>query len=142
MSEAPKAKLDLKLVDDAFVAPAGAPPAEQVKGQLAAAIREGIRRNKRANDQANAVMAASHAAALSAAEDAYAKAANGAHKLGYNHGLHKGVWIGLLLMFIAAGTAFAAYTVAILGPTFDAALQTRVQDDVVNTLDRAAGDER
>lgn len=138
MSDRPK----LTLVDEALAAVQHDPRHDRVIRDVLTRFAPSIAKRARQDERdgyatERAEMVAAHAAAIEAAENAYRKAAQTAHRAGHAHGFWKGVGVGGAIAASAVFIGAAWYAGAVMKPAFEAAQQFRMQDQVVNQLDRS-----
>lgn len=97
-------KLDLKVVDDQFIAQPGATKQDQAVGQLAAAIREGIRRQKARAANERSELLAAHAGEISgikqAHQDEMARIAARERAIGH----HRAAWLYAIPALVVGAT--------------------------------------
>lgn len=128
---------DIAQTPEARQADARAKIAARENAIRANAIKQGIDQERKRQEADRAAEAKAHTAAIAAAEDAYRKAAQTAHRAGHAHGFWKGVGVGGAVAASAVFIGAAWYAGAVMKPAFEAAQQFRMQDQVVNQLDRS-----
>ena len=145
MTDPKPALTPVRLVDEGYIAPAGASAIEKRNGEIAAAKREGRAKEKAAQAIARAEQAAQHQGEVAGIQTAHtAEIARLDERWAREERKHgsgrfwSGVSTGVMVMLAIGSVVAAVYTTQVMNASFDAAGEASARRDALEIVREAA----